>query len=46
MKYFTLIASASAIQLSSPISKPVSWYEGQTLEDNRMFQHEDDGDFV
>jgi hypothetical protein len=43
MKYFALIASASAIQLSS---KPATWYYGQTLDDNRMFAHEDEGDFV
>ena len=46
MKYFTLIASASAIQLSTPISKPATWYFGQTLDDDRMFAHEDEGDFV
>ena len=43
MKYFALIASASAIQLSDP---PRTWYLGQTLDDNRMFNSEDEGDFV
>ena len=46
MKYFTLIASASAIQLSNPISQPKTWYFGQTLDDERMFNSEDEGDFV
>ena len=46
MKYFAFIASASAIQLTSPISKPETWYLGQTLDDNRMFNYEDQGDFL
>ena len=42
-----ILGSTQAINfVRHPITEPQTWYNGQTLDDDRLFAHEDEGDWV